>query len=54
MERIKIRAVRYQGLNDADRLELARLLVKAGYAVRITTEKDAKGRSTTVLEFWEE
>lgn len=54
MERIKIRAVRHQGINEADRLELARLLVKAGYAVRICTEKDRNGRSVTVVEFWED
>lgn len=52
--RSKIKPVRHNGINEADRLELARLLIKAGYTVRITAEKDAKGKSSTVVEFWEE
>ena len=54
MGRIRIKPPKYNGLNEAERLEIARLLVKAGYTVRITAEKDAKGKSSTVVEFWEE
>ena len=40
-------------LNDAERLEIARLLIKAGYAVRIGKAKI--GNSTvTVIEYWDE
>jgi hypothetical protein len=52
-ERNKIKSVRQGALNDADRLELARLLVKAGYCVRIGKEKDGN-TNVTVVEYWED
>lgn len=42
-----------QALNEADRLEIARLLIKAGYAVAIVQEKDGKQRTVNVIEYWE-
>lgn len=52
--RSKIKPVRHNGINEADRLELARLLIKAGYTVRIAAEKDRNGRAVTIVEFWED
>lgn len=42
MERHKIKSVRKNTLNEQDRLELARLLIKAGYCVRIIKLKKRK------------
>lgn len=39
-------------LTDADRLELAKLLIKAGYTVRIHAEKT--GTKTAKVVEWEE
>ena len=42
-------------LNDGERLDLCRLLVKAGYAVRIKAEKpNGSGTAVKVVEFWRE
>lgn len=51
---MKIKALRNGSLGEADRLELARLLIKAGYIVRITKEI-IPGRTTkaTVIEYAE-
>lgn len=40
-------------LTDADRLELAKLLVKAGYGVRIHTEKTGT-KTAKVIELTQE
>lgn len=52
---MKIYALKNGSLNEADRLELSRLLIKAGYTVRIGKEK-AAGKNTNVIfvEFKEE
>ncbi|MBQ6908387.1 MAG: resolvase [Clostridia bacterium] len=52
---MKIYSLKNGSLNEADRLELARLLIKAGYTVRIGKEK-APGKTTniTFVEFKEE
>lgn len=44
------------GLNQEERLELARLLIKAGYTVRLTRLKTSGKQSSTVIaiEYWEE
>ena len=47
-ETIKITNQRGGKLLDADRLELARLLVKAGYTVRIGAAKDGNKQVTFV------
>lgn len=54
-ERRKIYNVKEKGLGEQERLELARLLIKAGYIVRIGREKLA-GKNTWVyfVEYWEE
>ena len=44
------------GLNEEDRLALAGLLIKAGYAVRIGHREvpgNAKGKKEYVVEYWE-
>ena len=52
---MKIYSLKNGSLNEADRLELSRLLIKAGYTVRIGQEK-AAGKNTNVIfvEFKEE
>ena len=40
-------------LNDSEKLELCRLLAKAGYTVRITAEKPrGNGTAVRVVEYW--
>ncbi len=42
-------------LNDSERLDLCRLLVKAGYAVRIKAERpNGSGTAVKVVEYWRE
>lgn len=44
------------GLNEEDRLALAGLLIKAGYAVRIGHREipgNTKGKKEYVVEYWE-
>lgn len=51
---MKIYSVKPNSLNEADRLELARLLVKAGYTVRIGSEKQpGKSASVHFVEYME-
>ena len=58
MEKQRIYSIKQTALNEADRLELAKLLVKAGYAVRIGREPvNPNSKSTTYkkfVEYWEE
>ena len=51
MEKQKIEAQKGFTLNEEDRLQIARLLIKAGYSVRIGKEKQ-DGKSTICIEFW--
>ena len=53
MEKIKIIAPRNNGLNEAERLELGKLLIKAGFTVRVGSETK-NGRTVYFVEFWEE
>ena len=53
MEKIKIIAPRNNGLNEAERLELGKLLMKAGFTVRVGSE-NKNGRTVYFVEFWEE
>lgn len=53
MEKIKIIAPRNNGLNEAERLELGKLLMKAGFTVRVGSETK-NGRTVYFVEFWEE
>ena len=41
------------GLNEADRIQIAALLVKAGFAVKLGQEKIGS-RTTYFVEYWEE
>lgn len=41
----KIENVKSGGLNEADRLEIAKLLVKAGYTVRLGKDKPANSKT---------
>lgn len=52
----RIYSIKQNGLNDADRLELAKMLVKAGYSVRVGKErKEQKSKSYSYfVEYWEE
>lgn len=45
---MKIYPLKNGSLNEADRLEIARLLIKAGYTVRIGKEKTV-GKNTNVI-----
>ena len=45
---MKIYSLKNGSLNESDRLELARLLIKAGYTVRIGKEK-APNKNTNVI-----
>ncbi len=40
-------------LNEAERLEIAKLLIKAGYAVKIGTKKP-KNTNVYFIEYWDE
>ena len=51
IERQTIYAQKGGSLNDIDRLELCRLLIKAGYTVRIGSEKVGSS-SVRVVEYW--
>lgn len=45
------------GLNEEDRLQLANLLIKAGYTVRLRHQvvpNNAKGKKEYIVEYWEE
>ncbi len=53
MEKTKIIAPRKNGLNEAERLELGKLLMKAGFTVRVGSESK-NGRTEYFVEFWEE
>ena len=56
----KLRAAvnRVKGISMLEKIKLINAIndacLQAGYTVRITAEKDAKGKSSTVVEFWEE
>lgn len=44
-----------QELTDADRLELCKLLIKAGYCVKLGKEKpDGKKQYVKYVEYWED
>ena len=51
--RNKIIAPKSNSLNEAERLEIARLLLKAGFSVRLGTEKQGT-RTVSFVEYWEE
>lgn len=45
------------GLNEEDRLSIAKLLIKAGYSVRIGHQVipgNTKGKKEYIVEYWEE
>ncbi len=47
---MRIKALSNGVLNEADRLVLAGLLIKAGYTVRLGKEKDSRGRYEHFVE----
>ena len=56
-ESIILKCRAYIGLNEEERLMIARLLVKAGYTVKIgyrTIPGNAKGKKEYIVEYWEE
>lgn len=50
---MKIKPQKHNALNEQDRLELARLLVKAGYKVSIGTEKNGNKAAVPYVEYEE-
>jgi hypothetical protein len=53
----KIYSQKASALNEADRLAIAALLIKAGYAVRLGREKPADKKNSAYVyfvEYWEE
>lgn len=53
----RIYSQKSSALNEADRLEIGRLLLKAGYSVKLGREKPADkktGAFVYYIEFWEE
>jgi hypothetical protein len=52
-ERNKIIAPKPNSLNESERLEMAKLLLKAGFTVRTGTEKQGN-KSVSFVEYWEE
>jgi hypothetical protein len=54
MDKIKIYCQKHGSMNEVDRLELARLLLKSGYIVRIGRErKPGKSTYNYFVEYWE-
>ncbi|MEE1280042.1 MAG: resolvase [Oscillospiraceae bacterium] len=51
MEKQIIEAQKGFTLNENERLQMATLLIKAGYSVRIAKAKQ-DGKSTICLEYW--
>lgn len=54
MDKQRIYGLARTGLNESDRMEIARLLIKAGYAVRIGRDKNAKGVTEAFVKYWKE
>lgn len=54
--RQRIYSKKNSSLNEQDRLDLARMLAKAGYAVRVGREKPNAKSSSYIyfVEYWEE
>lgn len=52
----RIYSVKQGSLNESERLEIARLLIKAGYTVKLDREKRNQNSSTYTyfIEFWED
>jgi hypothetical protein len=48
---MRIYALKQGALNEAERLELARLLIKAGYMVRVGKEKATKSNTGYYVEY---
>ena len=50
----KIENVKSGGSNEADRLEIAKLLIKAGYTVRLSKDKPANSKTYNhFVEYWD-
>lgn len=52
----RIYCVKQGSLNESERLDIARLLIKAGYAVKLDREKKSPQNSTYTyfIEYWED
>lgn len=52
----RIYSVKQGSLNESERLEIARLLIKAGYTVKLDREKRNQNSNTYTyfIEFWED
>lgn len=57
MNKNRVYSQKSGALNETDRIEIARLLIKAGYSVRLGREKPAgkqNGAFIYFIEYWEE
>ena len=52
-ERNKIIAPKANSLNEQERLEIAKLLLKSGFTVRVGSEKQGN-RTVSFVEYWQE
>ena len=50
---MKIKPQKYNALNEQDRLDLARVLIQAGYKVSIGTEKNGNKAAVHYVEYEE-
>lgn len=50
----RIYSLKNNSLNEQDRLDLARILLKAGYAVYLGREKKKSNSFIYYVEYWEE
>lgn len=54
-KRTRIYILKGRALTEAERLDLCRLLIKAGYSARLGKEKkDGKNTYEHYIEFWED
>lgn len=55
MDKQRIYPVLKGKINDEDRTAISALLIKAGYTVRVASEKpNGKGQSVYFIEYWED
>lgn len=53
-ERKRIYPLRTRGISPEEMVDLAKLLIKAGYSVRIVKCKGKSGATYNAVEYWEE
>ena len=53
MDRKRIYPAKNNAWNEDDRMEIAQILLKGGYSVRVSSEKQGS-RTVYFIEYWEE